>query len=187
MAPCVEVVEVPWHSTLASTGFVRSLGTSTRLDWSRLKMLGSINPFRFCNTTSRLLDGWTTESSWWFIRCATSWSAAQQFGFPYHSCDQGFRCDLFQKNTPFIAFGAYLGPQYIVQLRLEEFINSNRFAVCGAWLGFVQLCVQLLNIISFDVKEAYFIWWSIELRLKVCLVEKKDGNVVLVIVSNRFS
>lgn len=72
----------------------------------------------------------------------------------------------------------------IVQCRLKEDFDSNRFKVYGGWIGFVQSCEMFVNFVVFDVDEVNFIWWSIELELKVCIVEEKNGSVAAVTVRN---
>lgn len=67
---------------------------------------------------------------------------------------------------------------------MEVLLNSDKLKVCGSLSGFVNIRVQLINLIVFDIDDVNLSRRSIELELKVDIVEEKDGYVVSVALRN---
>lgn len=71
------------------------------------------------------------------------------------------RIPLSSNSKPFIPLfvklAVYFGAECIVQLRLEEFWNSDRLEGCEGWLGLVQSYVHFVKLVVFHVDKVDFI------------------------------
>lgn len=81
----------------------------------------------------------------------------------------------------------YFCAERVLELCLEEFLNLDRIEYYGRSLRIVRFCVENINLIVFNVDEVYFIPLSIDLELKVSIAQEKDGDVVYIIMVNRFN